>query len=210
MTEKQYAPLSKDKRMSKEKMKLPADAPVPKIKEKAEEKKISEETKTEEAVKTKDEKKAEINKKHPVKKIKKDYAVVNANNARVSTKYSVEICRFIKNKRIGDAIRDLEQVVVKRKSIPMRGEYAHRKGPGKLASGAGKYPVNAAKEFIVLLKSLLGNANDMNEPYVAEASANKAPSPRGRFGRWERKRSHIKLVAKEMKIRENKTKEEVK
>ena len=205
MTEKQYAPLAKDKRMAKEKMKLPADAPVPKIKEKTEESKVNEETKTEE-VKTKDEKKTETTKKHPVKKIKRDYAVVNADNAKVSTKYSVEICRFIKHKRIGDAIRDLEQVAVKRKSVPMRGEYAHRKGPGKLASGAGKYPVNATKEFIVLLKSLLGNANanDMNEPYIAEASANKAPSPRGRFGRWERKRSHIKLVAREMKIKEKK------
>ena len=33
----------------------------------------------------------------------------------------------------------------------------------------------------------------------AEAVANLASRPYGRFGRWRRKRTHIKLVAKELK-----------
>lgn len=146
------------------------------------------------------------NKKKVVKKIKKEIAVVNARSVPVSTKYAVAICKFVKNKRIGDAIKDLEEVIVKKKSVPMKGEYAHKPGKGKVASGAGKYPVDASKKFIVLLKSLAGNANanDMDEPYVAEAMANKAQRPMGRFGRWERKRTHIKLVAKEMKIKNKK------
>lgn len=199
MTEKQYAPTAKEKKMTKTDLsKVPVGAPVKKTEEKIEE------TKTESF---NEEKKTEV-KKPVAKKIKKEFVEVNANDARVSTRYAIEICRFIKGKRIGDAIRDLEDVTAKRKYVPMRGEYGHKHGKGKVASGAGKYPLNASKAFIVLLKSLAGNANnhDIDEPYVAEAIANNAPRPAGRFGRWERKRSHIKLVARELKINENKKK----
>jgi len=193
MTEKQYAPTMKDKKMVNE---IPKnlEAPVKKAEIKKEDKKTEE---------IKDEKK-EVKKVQP--KIKKDIAVVDVKSAKVSTKYAIEICKFIKGKRIGDAIRDLEDVILKKKAVPMKGEYAHKKSVKKYASGAGTYPVNASKQFIILLKSLSGNsnANDMNEPIVSGAIANKSPRPAGRFGRWERKRSHIKLVAREMKVKEKK------
>jgi len=210
MTEKQYAPSAKDKKMTEKKVKVPAEAPIQKTpvktEIKSEDKKISEEKIEETKTEIKDEKKE--TKKQPVKKIKKDIAVVNASSVNVSTKYAVAICKFIKGKRIGDAIRDLEEVIVKKKHIPMVGEYGHKHGVGKIASGAGKYPVDASKHFIVLLKSLSGNANanDMDKPIVAEAIANKARRPMGRFGRWERKRTHIKLLAREKKVKENKNK----
>lgn len=165
----------------------------------------TEEKKTDKVENVKD--KTQEKKKQPSKKVKKEFVVVNAQNVHVSTKYAINICRFIKGKRIGDAIRDLEDVSKMKKAVPMRGEYAHKKDVS-IAGGAGKYPVNAAKQFIVLLKSLAGNANnhDVEEPIISEAIANKAPSPRGRFGRWERKRTHVKLVAKEMKINKEKKK----
>ncbi len=202
MTEKQYAPSAKEKKMSTKKVESPvAEAP----------KKVeAKENKTEE--KKVEEKKTEVKQPVKVTKVKKDLAVVNANNSKVSLKYAISICKFIKGKRIGDAIRDLEAVVVKKKAVPMTGEYAHKKSVKKYASGAGKYPVNAAKAFLVLVKSLLGNANanDINEPVITECIANKAPKPMGRFGRWERKRCHIKLVAREIKVKENKAKTEEK
>jgi len=70
----------------------------------------------------------------------------------------------------------------------------------------GAYPQRASKQFIVLLKSLAGNANnhEILEPIVVEAHANWAPAPRGRFGRVRRKRTHITLRAVEMKIKEDK------
>jgi large subunit ribosomal protein L22 len=198
MTEKQYAPTTKEKKLTKVNNKLSAEAPIKKTEIKSEEQKTD--VKNEEV-------KKEIKKIQP--KIKKDYAEVNANNSKVSMKYAVEICKFIKGKRIGDAIRSLEEVSLKKKAVPMKGEYAHKKSVKKYASGAGTYPVNASKQFIILLKSLLGNtnSNNMDEPYLAEAIVNKAPKPRGRFGRWERKRCHIKLIAKEIKIKEKKTEE---
>lgn len=202
MTEKQYAPTTKEKKMTKNKVGTPE---APKMDVKKEE--IKGDVKIEES---KTEKKQEVKKVQP--KIKRDFAIVDINNARVSMKYAIEIGRFIKGKRLGDAIRDLEEVSQKRKAVPMRGEYAHKKSVKKYASGAGKYPVNASKQFIIFIKSLSANAsaNDMDEPIISECVVNKAPKPMGRFGKWERKRCHIKLVAREIKIKEKKKTEEKK
>jgi len=173
-----------------------------------EEKEIVKEKKDEQKSekKTKEEKK-EI--KKPAKKIKKEEVYVNAKSVPISTKYAISICKFVKGKRIGDAIRDLEQVTLLKKAVPMKGEYSHRKGKGM---SGGSFPQRASIQFIVLLKSLSGNANnhEINEPVIVEASANWAPAPRGRFGRVRRKRTHITLKAVEMKIKENKKSEEKK
>jgi ribosomal protein L22 len=238
MTEKNYNPNQKEKNAMKRQPKVKIVENKPKQEEKAEEKieekieekkeqevqanaKHSEETeapvkeeqevqaeetpKTEEK-KTKEEKK-EI--KKPAKKLKKEEVYVNAQSVPISTKYAINICKFIKGKRIGDAIRDLEQVTLLKKSVPMKGEYSHRKGKGM---SGGAYPQRASQHFIVLLKSLAGNANnhEILEPVIVEASANWAPAPRGRFGRVRRKRTHITLKAIEMKIKEDKNKEEKK
>ncbi len=220
MTEKNYNPNQKERNaMSKQsKTKLADNTPkekTPKQEDKIEEKiegeKESEEITKEEVQKTEDKKekheKGEI--KKTVKKIKKEEVYVNATSVPVSTKYAMNICKFVKGKRIGDAIRDLEQVTMLKKAIPMKGEYAHKKGKGM---SSGRYPQRAAKHFIVLLKSLAGNANnhEILEPIIVEARANWAPAPRGRFGRVRRKRTHITLRAVEMKIKENKNKEKKK
>ena len=217
MTEKNYNPNQKENKAMK-KQPIKAEKNIletkPKVEDKEEgkieETKIQttetpttekEEKKTEDK-KTKDEKK-EV--KKSVKKIKKEEVYVNAKSIPVSTKYSMNICKFIKGKRIGDAIRDLEQVMLLKKAVPMKGEYSHRKGKGM---SGGAFPQRAAGHFIVLLKSLAGNANnhEINEPIIVEASANWAPAPRGRFGRVKRKRTHITLRAIEMKIKDKKNK----
>ncbi len=142
-------------------------------------------------------------KKVPVKKVSKQEVIVNAQSVPVSTKYAVSICKFIQGKEIKDARKYLEDVKDLKKSIPMKGEYAHKKGPGKMASGGGKYPVQASKHFINILKTLAGNAtnHDILNPVISEAIANKASTPMGRFGRWKRKRTHITLKARELKIK---------
>ncbi|MGY4884210.1 MAG: uL22 family ribosomal protein [Nanobdellota archaeon] len=220
MTEKNYNPNQKERSaMSKQsKTKLADNTPKEKtpkqedkIEEKVEGENQSEGITKEELQKTEDKKekheKGEI--KKTVKKIKKEEVYVNATSVPVSTKYAMNICKFVKGKRIGDAIRDLEQVTMLKKAVPMKGEYAHKKGKGM---SSGRYPQRAAKHFIVLLKSLAGNANnhEILEPIIVEARANWAPAPRGRFGRVRRKRTHITLRAVEMKIKENKNKEKKK
>ncbi len=227
MTEKNYTPNQKEgKAMKKQpKAKIIENKPrkeeqevhanakhsEEKVEEKIEKEKEIETPIKEEATKVEEKKtkqeKTEV--KKSVKKIKKEEVYVNAKSVPISTKYAINICKFVKGKRVGDAIRDLEQVILLKKSVPMKGEYSHRKGKG--LSG-GSFPQRASKHFIILLKSLAGNANnhEIDEPIIIEASANWAPAPRGRFGRVRRKRTHITLRAREMKIRENKKQEEKK
>lgn len=125
----------------------------------------------------------------------KTEAVVHSFNAHLSTKTSGAVCRFIIGKTIENAISDLELVAKGKKVVPMRGEIPHRKGEGIMA---GRYPKNAAEHFIGLLKTLRGNAsvNGIEEPVIVEAFANIGERPYGRFGAIRRKRSHIKIIAK--------------
>lgn len=153
-----------------------------------------EEIKKEEIKETKTvEEKPKTEKKVVVKKVKKDEVVVNSYSVPISTKYSVAICKFIKNKKIEKAIEDLEQVQQLKKPVPMKGEIPHRKG--KIMSG--RFPKTAAEKFVKILKCLKGNADnhDVEDPIITEAIANQASRPVGRFGRWERKRTHVKIKA---------------
>ena len=145
-----------------------------------------------ETAKVETEKKAE--KKHIHEKPKKTEAQVNAKDIPVSTKHSAAICRFIKKKRIFQAISDLEQVAKMKRAVPMRGEIPHRRGKGMMS---GRFPQKAAKEFIILLKSLEANANynGIENPIIAEAKANIGARPFGRAG-IRRKRTHITLTAR--------------
>lgn len=154
-----------------------------------------------EAPKKIEEKKVE---KKVEKKIKKDEVSVQARSLKVSTKVSMGICKFIKYKSIKKAISDLEEVAKLKKPIPMKGEIAHRKG--KIMSG--KYPQKAAKEFIILLKSLGANAtqSDLENPIISEAIPNMASRPFAKGGRARKKSTHIKLVAREKKVKKEESK----
>ena len=158
-------------------------------------------------LKEKDEEKKEEKLQHKEKKkekIKKDFAIVDAKNVSISTKHASAICKFINNKPIKKAINELERVLHLKLAIPMKGEIPHRKG--KMMSG--RFPVKASKYFIKILKQLEGNSNQNNidEPIIKLAVANKAQKPYGRFGKHQKKRSHIKLVVIEKKILKEKNK----
>jgi large subunit ribosomal protein L22 len=180
MTEKNYAPDLKEKKVMK---KQNVTAPVAKAP-------VQEDKKVEEI---KQEVKEE--KKKPEVKKKLDYACVNVKGIAISTKVGSYICKFIKGKKIEDAIKYLEGTIKGKNVIPMKGEIAHRHGEFM----AGRYPKNASKEFIVLLKSLQSNSlqNGIENPVITEAIPNMGSRPYGRAGRIQRKRTHISLVAKE-------------
>ena len=187
MTEKNYNPGQKEnKAIRKQKMTDKTNmVDTPKEKKEVEEEEKAEEKETKKG-------------KNKVERVKKEEAVVNAKNLPISTKFSVSICKFIKGKKIERAIADLEDVLTKRKAVPMKGEYAHKKGKGM---SGGKYPKNATEQFIRLVKSLQANSNynGIENPIIVEAVANKASQPFGRFGRVRRKRTHVTLKAKENK-----------
>lgn len=137
-------------------------------------------------------------------KVKKTEAVVNVYSLPISTKKSSAICKFIKNKPINNAISDLEEVSKVKKSVPMKGEIPHRRG--KIMSG--RFPIKTSIHFIKILKTLSANANvnGLENPIIVKAIANKASRPYGRFGRVQRKRTHVKIFAKE---KVNKPKKEI-
>jgi len=194
MSEKDYNPEQKHaKSMDKQKKAVAkqelANAPV-----KKEDKKDKENPKEEANTNKKEEPK-----KAPTKpKKKRDYAEINSTGLPISTLYSKYICKFIKNKKIDKAISDLEQVMLKKKVVPMKGEIPHKKGEGMMS---GRYPIRASEGFITVLKGLKGNANvnGIENPVISEAIANLGSRPFGRFGKTRKKRTHLRIVARELK-----------
>jgi large subunit ribosomal protein L22 len=187
LEEKKIENKIKEKSKAKEESK-----PKTEIKEEKDDKKETKE-------KSDDKEKKSEKKKDTKPKVKKTEAFVNMSSLPISTKHSIAICKFINGKKIEDAIKDLEQVVVLKKAVPMKGEIPHRKG-----MMSGRYPKNASLQFIKMLKSLSGNANanGLENPRISEAIANLARRPYGNFGRVKRKRTHVKIIVKEIQNKE--------
>ena len=89
-------------------------------------------------------------------------AVVNGM-INASTKYCVNIGRFVRGKNIDSVIKYLDKVMHKKAVIPWRTH--NDKVPHKRGMGPGKYPVKASREIIKLLESVKSNAKNkgMNE-----------------------------------------------
>ena len=134
-------------------------------------------------------------KKPEVKKVKKTEAVVRGMGVPISSKQSFAISKFIKHKEVTKAINELEEILMHKRALPMKGEIPHRKG--NIMSG--RYPRNSIREFIKLLKSLNANAimNEISHPVIFEAHGNFASRPYGKFGRVRKKRSNVVIVARE-------------
>jgi ribosomal protein L22 len=129
---------------------------------------------------------------------KKDEAVTKGNNIHASMKQCMYICSFIKGKSIDEAIKMLEDVIKMKRAVPFKGEIPHRSEPGMMS---GRYPINASKIFIPMLKTLKGNVltNQMDldkcKIYFASSTWASRPSKRG-GGRF--KRTNVILKAKEV------------
>ncbi len=122
---------------------------------------------------------------------KKTEAVVNGRSLRISTKHSIAVCNFIRDKNVDKAILNLEEVSKMKKPIPMRGEIPHKKG-----IMSGRYPINAVNAFLTLLKSVKSNAivNELElEKVKIFCKANVASRPSRRFGQGKHKRSHVQI-----------------
>jgi large subunit ribosomal protein L22 len=143
---------------------------------------------------------AEVKKEEKVstKLVKKTEAIVKGNNLHASMKQCMYICSFIKGKSIDEAIKMLEDVIKMKRAVPFKGEIPHRSEPGIMS---GRYPINASKLFIPILKNLKGNllVNQMEldnaKIYFASSNYASRPSKRG-GGRF--KRTNVILKAKEV------------
>jgi large subunit ribosomal protein L22 len=170
--------------------------------------KIKEEKTEVKAVEKPVEKKAEAKPKTETKP-KATKVIAIGRDMPISMKYSAAVCSAIRNRKTEIALKLLEQVVSKKRALPMKGEMAHHHVVGSLTSRPSKYPVKASIEFIKLIKSLNANASvkglDPSELIITKAMANKASRPfkgtRLAFGRKRFKRSNVLLEGAEAKIK---------
>jgi len=129
---------------------------------------------------------------------------------RVSYKNSIEVCRAVRGMPVEDAKKFLEEVIEKQVPIPYlkhKRHINHRKGPG---FGPGKFPVNAAKAILDLIKVAENNAEykglDPDNMVVAHISAYRGrvfqswrPRARGRTTAWNTVTANIELIIQEQK-----------
>ena len=120
----------------------------------------------------------------------------------ISTKQSIELCRFIRNKPVKKAKEVLNAVARLKMPVPFKrfvGGLGHKK-----KIGPGSYPAKAAKEILKLVEGVEANAQfkglNTNDLVIAHIKADKA-SKTWHFGRQRRrqmKRTNLELVVEEM------------
>ncbi len=124
-----------------------------------------------------------------------------AKDVSISTKVAIEVCNFLRGKEIEHAITILEGVKSKTQAIPFKrftDGVGHR--PGKM--GAGRYPVKAATEFLVLFTAVKANATAQGFTgtlVIKHLAANRASRPmrnRSKY-RGEFKRTHLEVIVVE-------------
>lgn len=182
MTEKNYAPSAKDKKLAAKKD-VPKDVPK------------TETPKTEAKEEAKVEQKTEEKKVEKKEIVKKDKAIVLGRSLAISKKHSMAICNMIRGKTPDRAVKMLEEVLLFKRAVPMNDrEVPHRHGDIM----AGRYPGNASREFIALIKQLKANSsvNGIDNPIIFAAKADKASRPYRRGG-VRAKRTHVYLEAKD-------------
>jgi large subunit ribosomal protein L22 len=129
----------------------------------------------------------------------KETAVVNSTFVNASFKHAVEICSFIKGRKLDSSIALLKKVEAKKQAVPIR-RYK-RKVPHKPGMGPGKYPVKASKAIREALESAAKNAEakDLKREklVVSVLEVNRAMSAR-RSARFRRgKIINIKVEVRE-------------
>lgn len=116
----------------------------------------------------------------------------------ISLKHAVNICKHIKGRSVGEAVRILEEVIELRRSIPFlryNKDTPHRKGEGL---GPGRYPVKASKYILRLLKNAVNNAKqkglEISKLKILHIAAHRAISKEKMARYGYPKGTHIEIV----------------
>jgi large subunit ribosomal protein L22 len=139
--------------------------------------------------------------KYAAKFSKENTAMVVGRTLPISTKQSIEICNFIRNKNVQKAKALLNDVLIKKIAVPFKRFTAVGHKRGKMA--AGRYPQKSTKEILRLLESAEANAQFKGlgtaDLMIIHICAHKASSPwhYGRQRRRKMKRTTIEVVVKE-------------
>ncbi len=161
--------------------------------------------------------------KYNLKEMNENMAKAIGRDLSISTKKSVEICNYIRGKKVEKAKAFLEKVLTKESAVPMRRfnrDTGHKKG-----IGPGRYPIKTAEQILTIIKSAEANAQNKGlstkDLFISHIAANRAARPWhfGRKRRQKMKRSHIEVVLiekktekqeKQQKVKEIRSKKEIK
>ena len=130
-------------------------------------------------------------------------------NAKVSFKNTRETSRPLINKKLDDALRYLEDVIKRKRCVPMTrfaGGVGNTAQAREFHAQKGRWPVKSAKFFIDLIQNLKANALnkklDPAEMVIRNVVVNKAPIIPGRIHRahgrinpYNKSPCHIQMVA---------------
>lgn len=121
----------------------------------------------------------------------------------ISFKQSVEISRFIKNRKVSDAKKILQNVMEKKAAIPFtryKRDLGHKK-----KEGPARYPEKASKEFVKLIENVEANAQfkglNTSNLIITHISAHNSGKTWhfGRKLRRKMKRTNIEIIVEEKK-----------
>lgn len=122
-------------------------------------------------------------------------------NARISFKKSVEVARALTGKKVSVAKRYLEDVAKQEQVVEYRRfntEMPHKKGKGIMAGG---FPVNVAKQFLLVLKNVEKNAENLelgeaDELRIVSASARQGTGryKMSRMSGRKMKSTHVEII----------------
>jgi large subunit ribosomal protein L22 len=132
----------------------------------------------------------------------------------ISTKQAIEVCNFIKKKKVDEARAILEKVISKKMPIAFK---RFTEGAGhKRGIGAGKYPIKCCEEILRLLNQTAANAsfkglNPSN--MVIKILCPQKAAKRWHYGRQRRrmmKRTNLEIVLEEQEEKKSGKKTAVK
>ena len=121
----------------------------------------------------------------------------------VSVKHSVEVCGYIRNKKVAEAKKLLDLVIEVKKAVPYRRynqDLSHKPG-----IGPGRFPVKTSQEIKKLLESVEANAQfqglNTSNLIITSMIVQKAPGAYhyGRKKRRKMKRATIEIIVTEAK-----------
>ncbi len=138
-------------------------------------------------------------------------ARAKAKDVPVSTKHSIEICRYLRYKTTNLAKKILEDTISIKKPIPFKRfkrDIGHKPG-----MAAGRFPKKAAKEMLKLVKSAETNAQfkglNTSSLKIIKILANKASVPvTGGRRNTSTKRTNLEIEVKEKREKKKETRQE--
>jgi large subunit ribosomal protein L22 len=141
---------------------------------------------------------------YPIKDYNKDHmARCVGIGLPISRKNSIEICNFIRDKKLAKAKEILKDTINLKKAIPIK-RFNKNRGHKK-ETGPGKYPKKTAKEILQLVENVEANAQfkglNTADLIIYHISSTKGATQwhYGRQRRRKMKRTNIVIVVKEEK-----------